>query len=62
MIDFGRFMTSCVVVTGFAMPVVLAHAKVIHPVASLMSLVGGGLVYITITAYSAVFSQQEDEF
>ena len=55
-------MTSCVVVTGFALPIVLSHAKVIHPAASVMSLIGGGLVYVTITAYSAVFRQDEDEF
>jgi len=61
-VDFGRFMTSCTVVTGFALPIVLSHAKVIHPAASLMSLVGGGLIYVTITAYSAVFRQEEDEF
>ncbi|KAF8312014.1 vacuolar protein sorting 55 protein [Clavulina sp. PMI_390] len=61
-VDFGRFMTSCTVVTGFALPIVLSHAQIIHPVASLMSLVGGGLIYVTITAYSAVFRQEEDEF
>lgn len=61
-VDFGRFMTSCVVVTGFALPIVLSHAQVIHPAASVMSLIGGGLVYVTITAYSAVFRQDEDEF
>ena len=61
-IDFGRFMTSCVVVTGFALPIALAHAQVIHPAASVMSIIGGGLVYGTITAYSAVFTEETDEF
>ncbi len=61
-IDFGRFMTSIMVVTGFALPIVLAHAQVIHPVASVMSIAGGGLVYGAITAYSAVFKQDSDEF
>ncbi|KDQ18439.1 hypothetical protein BOTBODRAFT_52460 [Botryobasidium botryosum FD-172 SS1] len=60
--DFGRFLTSCVVITGFALPLVLAHAEVIHPTASAMSIVGGGLVYGTILAYSAVFKTDSEEF
>lgn len=61
-LDFGRFMTSIMVVTGFALPIALAHAQVIHPVASVMSIAGGGLVYGAITAYAAVFKQDADEF
>jgi len=61
-VDFGRFLTSCVVITGFALPLVLAHAEVIHPTASAMSIVGGGLVYGTILAYSAVFKADTEEF
>jgi hypothetical protein len=47
-VDLGRFITSVVVVTGFALPVVLAHAEVIKPAASLMSIVGGGYVPLVI--------------
>lgn len=61
-IDLGRFLTSIIVVTGFALPLVLAHAEVIRHTAALMSIVGGGLVYGTILAYSQVFKQEEDEF
>jgi len=61
-LDFGRFMTSCIAVTGFALPIALAHAQVIHPAASVMSIIGGGLVYGTITAYSAVFTEEAEEF
>jgi len=61
-VDLGRFITSIIVVTGFSMPVILAHAEVIHPAASVMSIVGGALVYGTILAYSAVFTQESDEF
>lgn len=35
------------VVSGFALPVTLAHSKVIHPMASVMAMIGGGLVYGT---------------
>ncbi|KAG8967945.1 Vacuolar protein sorting-associated protein 55 [Tulasnella sp. 419] len=61
-VDVGRFITSIIVVTGFALPLVLAHAEVIKPTASVMSIVGGGLVYGTILAYSQVFKQDADEF
>jgi len=61
-VDLGRFITSCVVVTGFALPIVLAHAEVIRVPASIMSIIGGGLVYGTILAYTATFRQDESEF
>ncbi|KZT58995.1 vacuolar protein sorting 55 [Calocera cornea HHB12733] len=61
-VDLGNFMTACIVVTGFALPLVLAHSGVIHPMACVMSIVGGGLVYGTILSYTAVFRQDADEF
>ncbi|EIN07357.1 vacuolar protein sorting 55 [Punctularia strigosozonata HHB-11173 SS5] len=60
--DLGRFLTSVIVVTGFAMPIILAHSEVIRPAASVMSIIGGGLVYGTILAYTAAFKQEESEF
>lgn len=41
-IDLGRFITSVVVVTGFALPIVLAHSEVIKAGACIMSIIGGG--------------------
>lgn len=35
------------VVSGFALPVALAHAGVIHSMACVMAMLGGGLVYGT---------------
>ncbi|KAK0483679.1 vacuolar protein sorting 55 [Armillaria novae-zelandiae] len=61
-IDLGRFITSLVVVTGFALPVVLAHSDIITKSACVMSIIGGGLVYGTILAYSAAFKQDESDF
>jgi hypothetical protein len=43
-IDLGRFITAFIVVTGFALPLVLAHSEIIKPGASIMSLIGGGYV------------------
>ncbi|KDR81632.1 hypothetical protein GALMADRAFT_221500 [Galerina marginata CBS 339.88] len=61
-IDLGRFITAMFVVTGFALPIVLAHSNVIDPKACAMSITGGGLVYATILAYSAAFSQEESDY
>ena len=44
--DLGRFITSIFVVTGFALPLVLAHSEVITPGASVMSIIGGGCVLV----------------
>ncbi|KAI0322236.1 vacuolar protein sorting 55 protein [Amylostereum chailletii] len=59
-VDLGRFITAIIVVTGFALPLILAHSEIIKPGASVMSLIGGGLVYGTISAYTAAFKQEDD--
>ncbi|KAF5315602.1 hypothetical protein D9611_004711 [Ephemerocybe angulata] len=61
-VDFGRFLTAIIVVTGFALPIILAHSDVINSKAAIMSIAGGGLVYGTILAYSAAFSQEESDY
>ncbi|KAG6909695.1 hypothetical protein DXG01_015896 [Tephrocybe rancida] len=61
-VDLGRFLTSIIVVSGFALPIILAHSEVINPKACVMSIIGGGLVYGTILAYSAAFSQEDSDY
>ncbi|PPQ83332.1 hypothetical protein CVT25_003971 [Psilocybe cyanescens] len=61
-VDLGRFITAMFVVTGFALPIVLAHSNVIDPKACAMSITGGGLVYATILAYSAAFRQDDSDY
>jgi hypothetical protein len=43
-IDLGRFITSIIVVTGFAFPIILAHSEVISQGACVMSIIGGACV------------------
>lgn len=43
-VDLGRFLTATVVVTGFALPLVLAHSEIIKPAACTMSIIGGSYV------------------
>jgi len=61
-VDLGRFITAFIVVTGFSLPLVLAHSEIIKSGASVMSLIGGGLVYGTILAYTAAFRQDDAEY
>jgi len=43
-LDLGRFITAMVVVTGFALPIVLAHSEIINTKACVMAISGGGCV------------------
>ncbi|KAL0946869.1 hypothetical protein HGRIS_013035 [Hohenbuehelia grisea] len=61
-VDLGRFITAMIVVTGFALPIVLAHSAVITPGSCAMSIIGGGLVYGTILTYSQAFKQEDSEY
>ncbi|KAJ2686609.1 Vacuolar protein sorting-associated protein 55 [Coemansia spiralis] len=58
--DFGRFLTSILIVSGFGLPLVLAHSGIITTAAMLMSVGGGLLVYGTIIVYSTLFRAQSD--
>ncbi|KAL7424439.1 Vacuolar protein sorting-associated protein 55 [Cryptotrichosporon argae] len=60
-VDFGRFLTGMLVMTGFALPVLLAHSALIQPAAAWMSIAGGGLVYGTILVYSGWFGGGHDD-
>ncbi|KAL1923166.1 uncharacterized protein VTP21DRAFT_9542 [Calcarisporiella thermophila] len=62
LLDLGRFLTGILVMTGFSLPFVLAHAEVISIPAMIMSIGGGILVYTTIITYGKFFAQEEDEF
>jgi hypothetical protein len=52
-VDLGRFLTSIVVVTGFALPVVLTHSEVVKPGACVMSIIGGGYAHFDCTILKA---------
>ena len=49
-VDLGRFITATIVVTGFALPLVLAHSEIIRPAACAMSIVGGSYVSLPFSA------------
>lgn len=46
-LDFGYFLTGILLMTGIALPMVLAHTGIVTGAAAIMSLLGGALVYGT---------------
>jgi hypothetical protein len=75
--DLGKFLTGFLVVTGLgtyspflhsleadwiALPVALFHSNIIAAGAMVMSILGGLLIYGTITVYSHFFSNVTEEF
>ncbi|RYP79831.1 hypothetical protein DL769_002776 [Monosporascus sp. CRB-8-3] len=60
-LDLGRFCTGFLVVMGIALPVVLAHSRLIEMGAMIMCIVGGLLIYGTIVSFG-MFFQEEQEF
>ncbi|VVT57184.1 uncharacterized protein SAPINGB_P005576 [Magnusiomyces paraingens] len=59
-VDFGRFFTGFLVLSGVALPIVLAHNNIIGTPAMIMSLVGGSLIYLTIITFRSFFHEPED--
>ncbi|WFD40022.1 Vacuolar protein sorting-associated protein 55 [Malassezia japonica] len=59
-IDFGNFLTGMLLMTGVALPIMLAHTDIIAPAAAGLSLAGGTLVYGTMVVYAAFFHTPDD--
>jgi len=57
--DMGYFLTGALVVSGFALPAVLAHAEIIAIPALAMSIAGGIIVYATLLFYIRRFHPEE---
>ncbi|BGP13003.1 hypothetical protein JCM10213_007993 [Rhodosporidiobolus nylandii] len=61
-VDFGHFLTSIFLVSGVALPYVLAHAGVIATTAAWMSALGGAVGYGTMITYSHFFKIEVSDF
>ncbi|KAI9007782.1 vacuolar protein sorting 55 [Hyaloraphidium curvatum] len=59
--ETGYFLTSIFVVSGFGLPVVLAHAQIITFTAMILSFVGGVMVYSTILGYMHFFVEPPEQ-
>jgi hypothetical protein len=60
-LSFGHFLTGTLVSSGFAIPLILLHSKLIQGPACWMSMAGGSLVYGTILVYAGLFNEGQDE-
>jgi len=58
--DMGYFLTAVLLVSGFALPSVLAHCNVIVVGALLLSLGGGVIVFASLIAYIHFFHKQDE--
>jgi hypothetical protein len=59
--DAGYFMTGILVISGFALPTVLAHLEIMSTAALLMALAGGLIVYGSILLYVHCFYGRQSE-
>eukprot|EP00127_Corallochytrium_limacisporum_P003662 Clim_evm50s151 gene=Clim_evmTU50s151 len=57
--DVANFMTSCIVISGYGIPIVLSDSGVIEYGASVLTIIGNTLVFVTIAAYYALFGAEE---
>ncbi|QSL65997.1 hypothetical protein MERGE_003134 [Pneumocystis wakefieldiae] len=60
--NVGRFITGILIVSGITLPITLEHAGLIVRYATIMSISGGLLIYITILIYSNIFMKDNIEF
>ncbi|GAA6043146.1 hypothetical protein JCM8097_004341 [Rhodosporidiobolus ruineniae] len=61
-LDFGHFLTSIFLVSGVALPYVLAHAGVIAGTAAWMSALGGAVGYGTMIVFGQFFRIETSDF
>lgn len=56
----ANFLTSCFLVSGLALPIVLLHGEVISLQASMLALFGGIVIYSSLIGYQFTFGANED--
>jgi len=64
-VDLGLFVSTFLLISGLALPIVFFHSAVIDLVAMVLSECGGIIVYVTISSFIYFFltpSQKEPEF
>ncbi|KAI3406493.1 hypothetical protein KGF56_000625 [Candida oxycetoniae] len=61
LVEFGQFLTAFLLVSGFYLPVLLHHSMILTRTASILTIVGGVLIYGTVYTFSHYFDQPEEE-
>lgn len=59
--EFAKFFTGLLIVSGISLPLTLYHTHLIEFGATLMSIIGGVIVYGDIIVFIWFFNEDEDE-
>ncbi|ORX55371.1 vacuolar protein sorting 55 [Piromyces finnis] len=61
--EYGYFITGILFVTGIAIPLVLLHSDMINLLSTILSLIGGLMIFCSFLIYTKLFltSNHEDE-
>ncbi|CAK7903615.1 vacuolar protein sorting-associated protein 55 [[Candida] anglica] len=59
--EFGSFLSAFLVVTGFYLPVLLHHSRILTTTATILTIIGGMLIYGTVYAFSSYFVEEDSE-
>ncbi|CDK29867.1 unnamed protein product [Kuraishia capsulata CBS 1993] len=60
-IDLGRFLSSFLLTTGIAFPLILNHCHILTKVATVLTISGGLLVYGTVVTFASFFDADSEE-
>lgn len=59
-VDFSKFFTGFLIVSGIAIPILLAHSGVIQTGALVMSVIGGLIIHSVLISYTHFFRTDTD--
>ncbi|KAI5959733.1 uncharacterized protein KGF55_004965 [Candida pseudojiufengensis] len=60
-VEFGQFLSSFLLVTGFYLPFILHHSLILTRMASILTIIGGLLIYATIYTFSHYFDDTYED-
>ncbi|CAK9442212.1 uncharacterized protein LODBEIA_P59550 [Lodderomyces beijingensis] len=61
LVEFGQFLTAFLLVTGVYLPVILHHSAILTKTATILTVLGGLLIYGTVYTFSHYFDEPEEE-
>lgn len=59
--EAGQFVSAFLVITGIYLPVLLHHSLILTKTATVLTIIGGGLIYGTVYTFSLYFDEPEEE-
>lgn len=59
--EAGQFISAFLVVSGVSLPILLHHSLILTKTATVLTIIGGALIYGTVYTFSLYFDESEDE-